>query len=243
MRVMGSRPIAAIAVAGMTMAILAWLAWNSIDLIVRVALEHWGPDVMGAKVEVSEVRISPRDGLGAVRGLEIGNPPGFSAPRAARFGEIRVALEPSTLLSDVIVVHELAVESAQVTYERGDKTTNLDAIQKRIESYAKGPGSAGANDAQRAKKRRFVIERLAIRKARVLMTTRGLGGQGLAFDLPDVELRDVGKRQGGVTASEAAALVASTLQQKIALRVLTNAEALRRGGLEGAIDALKGLVK
>jgi len=225
------------------MAILAWLAWNSIDLIVRVALEHWGPDVMGAKVEVSEVRISPRDGLGAVRGLEIGNPPGFSAPRAARFGEIRVALEPSTLLSDVIVVHELAVESAQVTYERGDKTTNLDAIQKRIESYAKGPGGAGGNDAQRAKKRRFVIERLAIRKARVLMTTRGLGGQGLAFDLPDVELRDVGKRQGGVTASEAAALVASTLQQKIALRVLTNAEALRRGGLEGAIDALKGLVK
>ena len=233
----------ALAVVAAVVALLALLAWYSIDLIVRAALEHWGPDVTGAKVEVAEVKISPRDGLGAVRGLEIGNPPGFSAPRAARFGEIRVALEPTTLTSGVVLVHELAVESAQITYERGDKATNLDAIQKRIESYAKGPPGGGGGEAQRASKRRFVIERLVIRKARVLMTTRGLGGQGLTFDLPDVELRDVGKRQGGVTASEAAALVASTLQQKIALRVLTNAEALRRGGLEGAIDALKGLVK
>ncbi len=88
-----------------------------------------------------------------------------------------------------------------------------------------------------------MIEKLSIRKTRVTMTNRGLGGQGLAFDLPDVELRDVGRRQNGVTASQAAAIVASTLQQKIALKVLTNVEALRRGGLEGAVDALKGLVK
>jgi uncharacterized protein involved in outer membrane biogenesis len=222
----------------------AWVAWNSLDLIVRAALEHWGPDLTGGKVEVAEVQISPRDGLGSVKGLDIGNPPGFSAPRAARFGEIRVALDPSTLTGDVIRVRELAIESALVTYERGDKTTNLDAIQKRIEAYAKASeGAAGESGGAVAKKRRFVIERLAIRKARVLMTTRGLGGQGLTFDLPDVELRDVGKRQGGVTASQAAALVAATIQQRIAVRVLTNVEALRRGGLEGAVDALRGLVK
>ena len=230
--------LAAVAVVG------GFLAWNSLDLIVRAAIEHWGPDLTGGKVDVAEVRISPRDGLGSVKGLEVGNPPGFSAPRAARFGEIRLALDPSTIYGDVILVRELAIESAQVTYERGEKATNLDAIQKRIDAYAKASeGAAGPGDGARAKKRRFVIERLTIRKARVLMTTRGLGGQGLAFDLPDVELRDVGKRQGGVTASQAAALVASTIQQKIALRVLTNADALRRGGLEGAIDALRGLVK
>ena len=92
-------------------------------------------------------------------------------------------------------------------------------------------------------KRKFVVERLTIRNARVVMTARGLGGQGLSFDLPDVELRDVGKRQGGVTASQLAAVVTATLQQKIALRVLSSADALRRGGLEGAVDALRNLVK
>lgn len=224
----------------------ALLAWHSLDLVVRLALERWGPDVTGVRIDVEDVRISPRDGRGRIAGVELGSPAGFSAPRAARFGELRVALDPSTLFDDVVVIRELAAESLQVTYERGERGSNLDAIQRAIEAHARGPGGGagkgGAGGAARGK-RRFVIERLSIRKARVLMTTRGLKGQGLAFDLPDVELRDVGRRGGGVTASQAAALVASQLQQKIALRVLTNAEALRRGGLEGALDALRGLVK
>lgn len=233
----------AVAVAGVLAAAGAIVAWNSLDLIVRAALLNWGPDVTGVKVEVERVDISPIDGRGRIVGLALANPAGFSSPRAARFGELRLAVDPTTLRSDVIVVRELAVESLEVTYERGQRASNLDAIQRSIEAYARGPVARPAKGGSVAKdKRRFAIERLSIRKVRVLMTTRGLKGQGLTFDLPDVELRDVG-RGGGVTASEAAALVASTLQQKIAIRVLTNVEALRGGGLEGVIDALRGLVK
>jgi len=239
------RVLVVLAVLAGVLVLGALLAYNSLDLIVRAALEHWGPDVTGVKVEVAGVEISPRDGRGRISGLDVGNPAGFSGARAVRFGEVRLAIDPATVTSGVVHVRELAVESTQVTYERGDKATNLDAIQRNIEAYAKrteaqgdGKGIGGAGV-----KRRFVIDRLTIRKARVLMTTRGLGGQGLTFDLPDVELRDLGKRQGGLTASQVAAVVASTLRQRIAVRVLTNVEALRRGGVEGAIDALKGLVK
>ena len=233
----------ALAVVAALAAALALVAWNSLDLVVRAALLHWGPDVTGVKVDVDRVDISPFDGRGRIAGIELGMPAGFAAPRTARFGEVRLALDPSTLTSDVVVVRELVVESADITYERGNRASNLDAIQRKIEGYVKRsePQDAAGKEGARGK-RRFVIERLSIRKARVLMTTRGLKGQGLAFDLPDVELRDVGKG-GGVTASQAAAIVASTLQQKIALRVLTNIDALRRGGLEGAVDALRGLIK
>jgi hypothetical protein len=75
------------------------------------------------------------------------------------------------------------------------------------------------------------------------MTNPKLRGQGVSFDLPDVDLRDVGKRQGGATASEIANMVAGVVQQRIAQKVLTNIELLRRGGVEGAVDALKGLLK
>lgn len=233
-----------VAVAGVLAAFGGILAWNSLDLIVRAALLNWGPGVTGVKVDVERVDISPFDGRGRISGLQLGNPAGFTTPRAARFGELRLALDPATLRSGVIVVRELAFESLDVTYERGNRGSNLDAIQQSIEAYARGPRARPAKGAQDAAgdKRRFVIERLSIRRARVLMTTRGLKGQGLTFDLPDVELRGVGG-DGGVTASEAAAIVASALQQKIAIRVLTNVDALRRGGLEGAIDALRGLVK
>lgn len=222
-----------------------YLAFNYIDLIVKVALEHWGPDVTGVSVKVGEVEISPRDGLGRIRGLEIGSPRGFTAPRAVRFGEIRVALDPSTITDRVIVIRSLTLEAPQITYEKGAKAANLDVIQDQIEAYVKrsGASSSGSGKDASSYKRRFIIERLSIRRARVTMTNPGLKGQGLNFDLPDVQLTDVGRRQNGVTASEAAAIVASTLQTRIAQKVLTNFDLLRKGGIEGAVDALKGLLK
>ena len=238
----------------------ALVAWNSIDLIVAWTLEHYGPRVLGVPVTVKEVRISPRDGRGSVRGLEIGNPAGFGAARAARLGEIRVEIDPATLREPVIRIRELYVDTPAITYERRNRTTNLEVIQQNIENYVRGqtpdapprgqtpeappstadksPGSVPGST-----KRRFIIDRLAIKAARVTMTNPALKGQGIAFDLPDIEIRDLGRRQGGVTASEAANVVATTLQNRIAQRVLTNIDTLRRGGVEGAIDALKGLLK
>jgi uncharacterized protein involved in outer membrane biogenesis len=231
--------VAALAGAG------AYLAFNYVDVVVKMALEHWGPDVIGAPVKVGEVQISVKSGRGAIRELEIGNPSGFASRRAARFGEIRVAVDPSTLTDRLIVIREIAVESPQITFEKGDKAANLDSIQSSIEAYTKRAAAAGEGKGEggTSLKRRFVIERLSIRGGRVLMTNTSLKGQGVSFDLPEVQLRDIGKGKGGVTASEAAALVVSTLQNRIAQKVLTNVDLLRRGGVEGAVDALKGLLK
>jgi hypothetical protein len=74
------------------------------------------------------------------------------------------------------------------------------------------------------------------------MTTPSLKGQGVNFDLPDIELRDIGKRQDGLTASQVAAVVTNAIIARIAQRVLSNIDLLRKGGIEGAIDALKGLI-
>ena len=223
----------------------AYLAFNYVDVVVKTALERWGPDVVGAPVKVQEVRISPQNGRGAIVGLEIGNPGGFSSRRSARFDEIRVSIDPSTILDPVILVREISVTAPQITYERGNKTTNLDAIHAQIDAFAKRAQAEAAKGEGHGPvaKRRFVIERVEIRGARVLMTTAGLKGQGVSFEIPDVQLRDVGKGRGGVTASEAAAQVSAALQNRIAQKVLTNAELLRKGGVDGAVDALKGLLK
>src|SRR3954471_16294696 len=90
----------------------AFLAFNYLDVAVKWALEHYGPIVAGVPVKVREVQISPTNGRGAVRELEIGNPAGFAAGHSARFGEIRLRLDPSTITSDVVIVQELSVERA-----------------------------------------------------------------------------------------------------------------------------------
>ena len=221
-------------------------AYHSLDFIVKMALEHYGPDVLGAKVKVGDVQLSARDGKGSLKGLEIGNPGGYSAARAARFGEVRIALDPLTLTDNVIYVQEILVDAPAITYEKSGRGTNLEAIQKNIERYVQGrggPRGEAKSGGEKKSVRRFIIGRLAIRGAKVTMTNPVLKGQGLTFDLPDIELRDVGKRQNGLRASEVADIVAKTLVSRIAQRILTNVDLLRRGGLEGAVDALKGLLK
>jgi hypothetical protein len=224
----------------------AWIAFNYLDVAVKWALEHYGPVVAGVPVKVREVQISPQNGRGAVRGLEIGNPSGFDAARAARFGEIRLAIDPATITAPVIVVHELAIEDVSITYEKSSGATNLEKIQRAIDDYVKrsneGEGAGPKGSKPREDKRRFIVESLTLKGAKVTMTNPGLHGQGITFDLPDITLRDIGKRQGGLTASELANVVANTLIQRIAQKVLTNVDLLRKGGIEGAIDALKGLL-
>jgi uncharacterized protein involved in outer membrane biogenesis len=223
----------------------AFWAYRSLDVIVKMALERYGPDVLGVPVHVSEVRISAQSGHGTLKGLEIGTPRGFSAARTAKLGEIRVAVEPRTLTERVVLVHEIAIEAPVITYERGRSGTNLDAIQKSIEAYIQGSGgsSEAKPAAAKGEARRFVIERLAIRGAKVTMTNPALKGQGVTFDLPDLQLRDIGKRQNGLRASEAANVVTNALIARIGQKVLTNIDLLRKGGVEGAVDALKGLLK
>ncbi len=219
-------------------------AYHSLDVIVKMALEHYGPDVLGTSVKVGEVRLSAETGAGSVKALEIGTPRGFGAPRTARFGEVRLAVDPSTITDSVIVVREIAVEAPLITFERAKGGSNLDAIQKNIEAYVASSGGASDAKPDGAKTvRRFIVERLTIRGAKVTMTNPALKGHGLTFDLPDIELRDLGKREKGLRASEVAKVVASTLVSRIAQKVLTNFDLLRKGGAEGAVDAIKGLLK
>lgn len=223
-----------------------WWAWNSLDFVVKAAIEHFGPRVLGVPVAVREVRISTADGRGTIRGLEVGNPPGYGAPRALRAGTITASVDPATLAADVVVIRDILVDAPEIAYELRGGGNNLDAIRRNVERYVKEAGGEPAGKpgaGGRAKGRRYLIGRITIREARVTMTNPLLKGGGISFKLADIDLRDIGKRSGGVTAAEASSLVAGAIVSRVAQSVLTNVDALRKGGVEGALDALRGLIR
>lgn len=237
--------IGALAVLGLAGAGLVALL-HSLDHVVKAAIEHVGPDVLGVPVRVREVALSAADGRGTLRGIEIGNPPGYAAPRALRAATLTVGLDPASLASDVVTIHDIHVLGPEIAYELREGTNNLDTIRRSIEAYVKrAGGEAGGRSAGAAKApgRRYVIGRIVLKDAKVTMTGPLLKAGAITFRLPDLELRDVGRRAGGVSAAEAARLFTAALVSRIAQAVLTNAEALRRGGLEGALDALRGLLR
>ena len=226
-------------------AIALYAGYRAIDVLVVYAFEHYGPDILGVPVKVHGAHISVFDGEGRVSGIDIGNAPGFGAAYAARVGEIHVALDPGSVKGPVVHVRDLAVSNADITYERGDNGANLDAIRRHIREYvdrqstAAPKGSGGAE----SPRHRYIVDRLSISGVHVTVSHPALRGQGITFDLPDVEMRDVGRDKGGATAGEIANEVSGTLEQKIAQKLLTRMDLLRQGGVQGAIDALRGLIK
>jgi len=226
-------------------AIAAYVAYRSLDVLVVYAFEHYGPDILGVPVKVHGAHISVFDGEGRVSGIDIGNAPGFGAAHAARVGEVRVALDPLSIKDPVVHVRNLAVANAEITYERGDNGANLDVIRRHIREYverqAKGGGKGSGGPESPC--HRYIVDRLSISGVHVTVTHPALRGQGISFDLPDVEMRDVGRDKGGATGGEIANEVSATLEQKIAQKLLTRIDLLRQGGVQGAIDALKGLIK
>ena len=226
-------------------ALAAYAGYRSLDLLVVYAFEHYGPDILGVPVKVHGARISVFDGEGRVSGIDIGNAPGFAAAHAARVGEIRVALDPMSVKDSVVHVRDLAVANAQITYERGDNGANLDVIRRHIREYVERQSAGGgkAGGGPESPRHRYIVDRLSISGVHVVVTHPALHGQGITFDIPDVELRDVGRGKGGATAGEIANEVSGTLEQKIAQKLLTRIDLLRQGGVQGAIDALRGLIR
>ena len=214
-----------------------WWLYASRDALIKAAIERFGPELAGVSVEVASVRLEPLDGRGSIKGLEIGNPKGFKAPHALSLGEMRLAVEPSTIASGVVHVKEISLEAPSITYEQGPGGDNLSAIERHIESYLPKPAAGRGGKAEKAaQERRFIVDRLEVRKARVSY------GGALAVELPDLQMRDLGKKSGGASAAEITREVWAAVTRQVAAAA---PGALR--GLEekakGAMDKLRGLLK
>jgi hypothetical protein len=217
--------LAALAVVVLAAIGAAYWLYSSRDALLKSAIERYGPQLTGVPVTVKAVRLEPAAGSGAISGLAVGNPPGFKAPNALTLGEMRLTIDFSTLTKDVVHVKELVLEAPAVTYERGDGGDNLAVIQKHIDAeVAKlaGPKQAGPGAA-----RKFVIEDLYVRNARASY------GEAVTLPLPDLHLREVGKKTNGATAGE----IAKSVWDAIA----RSAAGLASRALEGVKDGAKAV--
>ena len=201
-----------------------WL-YLSLDFIVKYALESYGSDIVGAKVTVESVQLAPADGAGAVRGLAIGNPPGFRTEQSVAAGRIDVAIDPATVAKKVVHVRRIAVIAPVITYESRRTGSNIDAIRQNVARRSNAGASA-------ASETRLVVDQLEIRDARVVYAPEiATPGATLSFTIPDIRITDIGKRQGGVTPAE----LANVIAQALAVRM---AKAMGRSAAQRGVESL-----
>ena len=220
------------AVAALAIAVLVgvgvWL-YLSLDHIVKRAIERYAPEILQATVELDDVKLSPRDGAGTLKGLRVGNPKGFRSPHAATVGTIELAVDPTTVTKDVVLVKRIVVLGPRITYEPGGAGSNFDALQRNVQRSL-GP----AGDGKRSGERKLVVETLTIRDARVTYAPQvGRGTATISFDLPDIQLRNVGKSRGGVTPAELAKIILEALTARIA-------ETMGRAAIRRSVEGVFG---
>ncbi|HUW49985.1 MAG TPA: hypothetical protein VMV75_03130 [Sulfuricella sp.] len=215
---------------------LFWLRGN-LDGLVKDAVVQYGGEMTKASVRVDAVEIKAADGQGVIRGLVIGNPPGFKTPHALKVGKIDIVIDVASIARNVVIIKKIAVIAPDVIYEKGDAMTNFDAIQKNIADYL-GP----AEKKEGGKK--LIVAEFTVRDARAEASAAFMGGKTVAVSLPDIILRDIGKTRGGVTPGELGQEIAKAVKQKLSAAVsFDNLMKSTGKSLEKAGSAIKGLFK
>jgi hypothetical protein len=223
------------AVAALAAAVLVgvgvWL-YLSLDHIVKRAIEQYVPEILQTSVELDSVKLSPGDGAGVLKGMRIGNPKGFRSPHAATVGTIEVAVDPATLAGDVVLVRRLVVLAPSITYEPGGAGSNFDVLQRNVQRYVGTQGAATGD--RKSAGRKLIVETLTIRDARVTYAPQVARGTAtISFNLPEIQLRNVGKNRGGVTPGELAKVILDALAARIA-------EAMGRAALQRGLEGVIG---
>ncbi|WP_435627312.1 hypothetical protein [Candidatus Ferrigenium straubiae] len=208
---------------------------NPIGRLVKLAVEEFGPEMTQAAVKVSRVEILATDGRGALSGFFLGNPKGFKSDYALKAGVVEIELEPASLARDVIVIRKILIDAPQIGYEKAGDITNFDAIQRNVEAYLGAKGDKGEKPKQDSSKK-MIIESFVIRNAKVNYNDM------IELKLPDIELRNVGKKTGGATTAQVVKAIVAELNTQLAITLAKTAVITGVGGaVVGAGAALKGL--
>jgi uncharacterized protein involved in outer membrane biogenesis len=204
---------------------------TNLNSIVKAAIEKYGSQATKTAVRVSSVKIKLKNGEGAVLGLKVANPSGFSSPSIITLDDITVRIEVNSVTSTPLVIDTILISGPEVFYEMKENgTANVDILKKNLtpeEQPQKSP---------REKEIRLRVRKLVFEKGKVHVRVAKLADKPYTVDLPSLELTDIGKH-GGATPAEIARIMAAALAEETAKAVArTQGERLLRKGAEGLLN-------
>ncbi len=230
----------------------------SLDKVVLKGVNAAAPAALGVPVTLQDASISLLRGKAALQGLHIGNPEGFKTDGLFDLGSIAVDIDNSTLLSDTIVIKEIAIDGLALTYEKGLLDSNLGALIEQLSAGAEkeAPEAGEAEeptepqDATEKPAKKVVIEKLSITGSRMNFSITGAaaltGGGAIPLPLPPITLTDLGKEKESITFVEAIQEVLQAIAGAAGTAIAGAGNLVGDAGKavgEGAMDVGEGAVE
>lgn len=179
--------------------------YSNLGDIIKEAVERFGSEATQATVSLDNVDLDVTSGKTALQGFVVGNPSGFKSDNAFELGNIAVQVDTSSLESETVIVNSIVINGPKVTYELGDGGSNVDAIKRNVDTYAKqfsSGDSAASSSEDSGPQKKMIIERLTITDGRINVSAPFLDGKSLGASLPTITLTDIGKDSGGASPAD-----------------------------------------
>jgi len=229
----------------------------SLDKIIKKGLETVGPQLTRVEIKVDGVSLSLLSGGGSVKGLLVGNPKGYQTPSAIRVDHASLSVQPSSLLSDKIVIRSINVQAPEITFEGDLKGNNISQILKNVEAATSGGGDTPGTKPEPAPasgpSKKLQVDDFVIAGGKIKLSTGLLAGRTVTVPLPDIHLTGLGTGPEGITAGDLTRKVLSAVNKETlgavgdALSkvgkeaVNTVGEAGKGAAVKGAESAAKGV--
>lgn len=224
------------AASGLLLAAFLVFLWTNLDWIVKNAIERYGSQATGTAVRVRSVNLRPAQGKGAIEGLTVANPGGYSAAHILSLGSISIRISPRSLAADPAVIDDIRITSPLVVYEMNDDgVANVDVLTKNL--GAGQPAKSGTKNKTSAKggKKRLRIRHLVIENATVDVRITALGGKPRTAILGRIEMTNIGGA-GGAPPEVVAKEIVTALLGEVGKEVgKAGAERLLEKALERAL--------
>jgi uncharacterized protein involved in outer membrane biogenesis len=186
--------------------------------IIKQTVNKAAPAILKVPVKIEYVQFRPFAGEIKLKDLMVGNPQGFNTPSMLALKELEVKINLKSILSDTITVNKVLLYSPHITYEQSLKGNNFDALLKNLEgekpatkeTQAKQPKKEGEK-----KQKKVIIEKTIIDDPQVNLSITAAGGKSLPIKIARIELNDLGKAEGGVSAGEVVKILLSTIGSNI----------------------------
>lgn len=200
----------------------------NLDRGLKAAIEQLGPEMTKTSVSLDKVSLSLMSGKGSLQGLAIGNPTGYKTSDAFSLGDISFALDTDSLKSDTIIVDSLHIIAPEVTMESGKKRSNLEQIQRNVESYLGSSGSTESSPQQSQQK--LIVRDLQINQGQVHYSNVLLGDKTIDIALPNIALKNLGEKEGGASPSEIAGMIIDAITRNAGNAVAASDAVKQIGG-------------
>ncbi len=226
--------------------------------IVKTGINKVVPQVTKCEAHVDDVNFNVFGGKFEIKNLVIKNPEGYKTDQAFSLGHIFVNVKMASLMSDVIEIDQVLIDAPEITYEVGLGNSNLNTILENVNSSLPSSEGEEKKEEKEEKKeggKKVVVNLVKVTNGKIGVSAKIAGGMEAPIALPDIEIKDLGKKEGGISMVQAAAVTLKTTLLSIfdvlkssGKLLLDGAKAIGEGITEGvkslgdsAIEGVKSL--